>query len=268
MELNKEFIEDELRKVNKEIGSNILIYDIIDSTNQACKEMGRTGGLHGSVILAKEQSKGRGRLGREWDSKVGDGIYMSLLLKPSILPNTASLLTLLAALSVNRGIRKVTGLDSFIKWPNDIVLAGKKVCGILTEMQTLQNKLDFVVVGIGINVNHEFFSANLKELATSLCLECGQKIDMNQLIVEILKEFEEIYYDFIHKEEFSFIKEYNENLVNRNRYVRILDGDRESIGTALGINESGALLVELQDENKVIEVVSGEVSVRGICGYI
>ncbi len=266
--LNANYVEDELKKENNEIGHKVLIYDSIDSTNRACKELGKSGGLHGTVILANEQSNGRGRLGRDWDSKRGDGIYMSLLLRPNLMPKEASLLTLLAALSVNKGIRTITGLNSFIKWPNDIVVNGKKVCGILTEMQSLQNTLDFVVVGIGVNVNQEVFPEKLSHSATSLAIECGQKMDINLLAVEIIKAFEYYYLEYTRHKEFIFVNEYNDNLVNRMQRVRIVDSNSEDIGLALGINDSGALLVRLSDSDKVIEVVSGEVSVRGIYGYV
>ncbi|MGB8453940.1 MAG: biotin--[acetyl-CoA-carboxylase] ligase, partial [Anaerocolumna sp.] len=210
-----------------------------------------------------------------WSSPKGSGIWMSLVLQPKIRSDHASMLTLVTALAVNQGIRKVTGLDSYIKWPNDIVLNGKKVCGILTEMSTLNAKLECVVIGIGINANQEFFAEDLRDTATSLRLQGHKEIDRINLIVNIMK-YLEYYYELFEKTVNlkDMALEYNQYLINHNQQVRVLGVNEEYMGIARGINELGALLVETEEmiqgvrSTSVKTVVSGEVSVRGIYGYV
>jgi BirA family transcriptional regulator, biotin operon repressor / biotin---[acetyl-CoA-carboxylase] ligase len=252
----------------------IKYYLEVDSTNGIAKEIGREPGNHGVLILAEQQNAGRGRLGRNWSSPKEDGIWMTLILQPNIYPGQASMLTLVAALAVNNAIQNVTGVESLIKWPNDIVVNGKKVCGILTEMNTINEKLEYVIVGIGINVNQESFPDVLKDTATSIYLENKRKIDRIELIADIMKHFEFYYNVFLKTGNLMKLKDlYNENLVNMNRQVKIIERESEYIGIAQGINHTGALLVQTtpstqKGEITVIKtVVSGEVSVRGIYGY-
>lgn len=268
-ELNKELIEDKVKNKGLVLGSEICFLETVDSTNRACKEMGRAGGKHGLAVISREQTAGRGRLGRGWTSNKNEGIYMSLLLRPeSLLITKASLITLLTAMAVNNSIRKLTGLEAVIKWPNDIVVNGKKVCGILVEMSSRQNTLEYVVVGIGVNVNGETFPEELIEKATSLKKEKGSTVNMNDLAAAILEEFQNYFTKFIDNAgEFTFVEEYNAALINRNKTVRIIEGERECTGISLGINASGALLVKAGN-NEILEIVSGEVQVRGLYGYV
>lgn len=271
--LDASFIEEQM--ITKCFGKKVIYYNEVDSTNAVAKQLGKISGNHGTLVLAEQQNAGRGRLGRNWSSPKGIGIWMTLILQPGIRADHASMLTLVTALAVNQGIRKVTGLNSFIKWPNDIVVNGKKVCGILTEMSTINEKLECVVVGIGINANMESFSEELKNTATSLKLECKKEIDRVELIAAIMQYFEE-YYGIFEKEENlnGLITDYNNALINKNRQVRILGNDSEYIGVARGINETGALLVQTEEitrgEKKTVvkTVMSGEVSVRGVYGYV
>lgn len=265
----------ENKMLTKCFGKRVVYYDEIDSTNIAAKCLGKLSGNHGVLVLANQQNAGRGRLGRNWSSPKGSGIWMTLVLQPQIRPQHASMLTLVAALAVNRGIREVTGADSYIKWPNDIVVNGKKVCGILTEMSTINEKLECVVIGMGINVNQVSFSKELSPTATSLQLECKNPVDRTGLIVYIMKYIEEYYERFEKTESLrNMLKEYNEALINLDRQVRIIGADGEYPGIALGINETGALLVQTREtvqgvERTVIKtIMSGEVSVRGIYGYV
>ncbi len=272
-QFNSSYIENKM--TTKYIGKKVVYYDEIDSTNIAAKQLGKQPGNHGVLVLARQQHAGRGRLGRIWSSPKGTGVWMTLVLQPGIRPEHASMLTLVAALAVNQGIRKVTGLESFIKWPNDIVVNGKKVCGILTEMNTAGGKLECVVIGMGINTNQESFSDDLKISATSLRLESRSEIDKTELIVYIMEYFEHYFERFEKTESLKeLIKEYNEVLINRNRQVKILGADTDYIGLALGINETGALLVQTEEiiqgvsTATVKAVMSGEVSVRGVYGYV
>ena len=174
---------------------------------------------------------------------------------------------LVSALAVTNVIRKRLEIESYIKWPNDIVVNGRKVCGILTEMSSEVDYINHIVIGIGINANGESFPEDIKDTATSLFLAGGKKICRSELIASIMKEFEEYYQIFLETENLSkLMQKYNELLINNNRTVRLFEQKKETIGTALGINEMGELLIET--EGKVRNIMSGEVSVRGIYGYV
>jgi len=193
---------------------------------------------------------------------------MSIMIRPNLHPSCASMLTLVAALAVADGIEKVCGLDSKIKWPNDIVVNGKKVCGILTEMSTELECINYVVTGIGINANTEEFPEDIRDVATSLFLETGNKVKRSQLIAAVMEAFERYYGRFMENENMSgLLEDYNRLLANRNNAVRVLAPSNEYTGTALGIDETGELLVRMED-GEIRRVISGEVSVRGIYGYL
>ncbi len=256
----------------KVLGKRIRYFEEIDSTNTVAKKLGKEPDSHGILVLSNSQSAGRGRLGRNWDSPQNAGIWMSLILKPSIKINNASMLTLVAALAVNKGLRNITNLNSFIKWPNDIIINGKKVCGILTEMTTTKDTLESIVVGIGINVSNETFQDGIKDKATSLRQEGYKEVNKLQIIDEILICMEYYYEIFIRTENLGQLcKEYNSSLINIDKTVKIIERGNEWKGTAIGINELGELLVKTDDgaeKESIRAVVSGEVSVRGIYGYV
>ena len=226
------------------------------------------GALEGTVILAARQTAGKGRRGRSWESPRGTGIWMSFLLRPEFEPAHASMLTLTAAMAVAQGIRRATGLDCQIKWPNDIVINGKKLCGILTEMSTEDNQIRYVVVGIGINVNIREFPEEISSTATSLLLESGHSVRRAVLVDHVLRAWEEYYTEFLKTLDFQNLKkEYNACLVNNGRQVQILAPQGAWTGVSLGIDREGQLLVEKPD-GSIEPVVSGEVSVRGVYGYV
>lgn len=247
------------------LGSRIYYYQEIDSTNTQAKRLAEEGAAHGSVVVAEVQTVGRGRRGRNWISVGGSGIWFSLLLRPDIPPDRASMLTLVAAMAVTKGIRRITGRQVMIKWPNDVVVDGKKVCGILTELSAQIDYVNHVIVGIGINIRGQQFPPELQEKATTL--EQGQQhIDRAWLLEAVLEEFEAYYEKFVETLDVSlFQEEYEELLVNRNRQIQVLDPAGPYEGVARGINEKGELLVECG--RGLVTVNSGEVSVRGIYGY-
>lgn len=249
-------------------GKNLIYYKETDSTNIRAKRLGEEGACHGTLVIAGEQSAGKGRRGRGWVSSEGSNIYMSLLLRPDFPPTKAPMLTLVMACAVARAIRKQENIGVKIKWPNDLVLNKKKICGILTEMSAEIDFINYVVVGVGINVNEETFPQELSETATSLRIESGESLQRARLVAAVLEQFEECYQTFVQAGDLSpFIEEYNNILVNKDREVRILDPGKERNGTAVGINNTGELLVK--NENGTVETVfSGEVSVRGIYGYV
>lgn len=239
-----------------------------DSTNLEVKRAAAAGDPGPTLFVAEEQTAGRGRRGRNWSSPPGSGIWMSLLLRPKLRPERASILTLVTALAVTDGIREATGLEAAIKWPNDVVVKGKKVAGILTEMSTDMDRIEFVVIGIGINVNTESFPEEIQSVATSLAIEQGKRAARTPIIAAIWKYFAAYERLFEETSSFAALKErYETLLANRNREVRVLDPDGEYTGTAVGITEEGELLV-LRDNQSLTAVRSGEVSVRGIYGYV
>lgn len=248
-------------------GQEIYYYDVTDSTNIRAKELAEEGHPSGTLVVADRQEAGRGRRGRSWDSPSGTGIFMTLLLKPEMNPNHASMLTLVAAMAVARAISKCAGTEALIKWPNDIVIGGKKICGILTEMSAQFDFINHIVIGIGINVHNEHFPEEIAETAGSILLQTGKRIRRAELIEQILEQFEHYYAIFMETEDLSgLVKEYNAILVNMNKSVRVLDPKEPFEGKAMGITKKGELIVDTWESRKMVS--SGEVSVRGLYGYV
>lgn len=261
--------EEELKSIRKTewIGQEIFCFPVLDSTNTKAKQLAEEGYPSGTLVVAEQQDAGRGRRGRDWASPRGVGIFMTLMLKPDILPNNASMLTLVAALAVAAAIRKCTGRPAGIKWPNDIVMNGKKVCGILTEMSAQIDYVNHVVVGIGINVHNESFPEDIAPTATSLYLETGVHYQRAALIEEIWEQFERYYAVFLQTQDLSgLVKEYEAHLVNMHQSVRVIDPKEPFEGRAMGITPRGELMVDTWESRRLVS--AGEVSVRGIYGYV
>lgn len=259
----------------KEIGKEVLYYDMVDSTNTKAKQLAEQENTHGLLVIAEQQEMGKGRRGKNWNSQKGTGIWMSLIIKPKIKPVSASMLTLVAALAVTKAIRQMgeqeenrNNLEAKIKWPNDIVVNGKKVCGILTEMSSELDYIHHVVIGIGINANIEKFPDEINHIATSLLLEGKKHIKRSQLVAFVLEAFEAYYIKFLKTENLeTMITEYNQWLINYEEEVKIIEENVTYTGVAKGITATGELIVILPDGTRK-EVVSGEVSVRGLYGYV
>lgn len=250
------------------VAKEVLYFDTIDSTNIKAQELAEKGYQSGTLVVADKQESGKGRRGRSWVSPSGTGIFMTLMIKPDINPNNASMLTLVAALAVAKAITSVTGEKAMIKWPNDIVVNGKKVCGILTEMNAQFDYINHIVVGIGINVHNESFPEEISQMASSLMIEAGGKrFHRAQIIAETMSYFEQYYDTFLKTQDLSaLVREYDELLVNRNKSVRVLDPKEPFDGKAMGITPKGELIVDTWESRKLVS--SGEVSVRGIYGYV
>lgn len=295
---------------------SVLYKEEVDSTNLWAKDLARSGAPEGTVVLADAQTAGKGRRGRSWASGGGHSIYMSLILRPDIAPEQASMLTLVMGLAVTKACRKIlcfdniikSGnrindgriiesvekntesmwniveseknidatkkknellfLDAKIKWPNDVVISGKKVCGILTEMGMKSTGIDYVIAGIGINVNAAEFPVEIQETATSLAIEAGYVLKREELVVAVLEQISIYYKKLLETGDLTnLLDEYNQVLVNREREIRVLDPKGEYRGIATGINKKGELLVMKEDGTQVA-VYAGEVSVRGIYGYV
>ena len=268
------------------VGQTFHYYDAIDSTNIQAKRLAEEGAPNGTLVVADQQSAGRGRRGRGWNSPAGTNLYFTLLLRPEIKPEKASMLTLVMALAVASAIgaslashgaeapKKVASHGATvptvgIKWPNDIVVDGRKACGILTELSLSveQGNIDYLVIGVGINVAKQEFPEELQGHAIAL-EEIFPQVSRSELLNAILTAFEEAYGHFIETGDLSALKEaYNALLVNLGRQVRVLDPKGEYDGIARGIRDTGELIVELPT-GELRDVYAGEVSVRGIYGYV
>lgn len=249
-------------------GQETMFFEEVDSTNNVAKKMAEEGAPHGRLVIAENQNAGKGRRGRTWSSPEGTGIWMTFILRPQISPQAASMLTLVAAMAVRQAIYLETGLETVIKWPNDIVAGGKKICGILTEMSAELEWINYVVVGVGINANIRKFPDEISDKATSLILETGRTVDRSRMVSAYGNAFEEYYNRFLETGNLALLKdEYNSSLANFHNQVRVLDTAGEFVGISKGINDVGELVVT-DDEGTERIVRSGEVSVRGIYGYV
>lgn len=255
------------------MGRTCVCCEETDSTNTRASQLAEDGSPHGTLVCAEKQTLGKGRRGRSWDSPPGEAVYMSLLLRPSIKPANASMLTLVMGLAVaeacNELLAELPGENARVclKWPNDLVLEGRKITGILTEMSTEVDFIHYVVIGVGINVNTGSFSEELGS-AGSLYLATGRTFSRAKLIARCMEAFERHYEVFLETEDLSGLREsYEQLLVNAGREVRVLAPGNEYTGTALGIDDRGELLVRRKD-GTVETVYAGEVSVRGVYGYV
>lgn len=249
----------------KVLGKKIYFFDQISSTNDYAKKIANSNEEEGMLVIADCQTNGKGRLDKKWESNKGKGIFMSLLLRPNVHINNITQITLLAGICVCNGIKKATGLDASIKWPNDIVINGKKVCGILTELSAQIENVSYVILGIGINVNNKNFNDELKEKATSIFLETNKEIERNKILSCILDELEEKYLKFKELKDFMlFLPEYKSLSANLNKEAKVIYKDKEIIGTVIDILPSGEIV--LKTGKDVLNISSGLVSLRNIDG--
>ena len=241
-------------------GKRFFHFFKVDSTNRVAMELGYAGEPEGTLVLAEEQTAGRGRAGRSWHSERGAGLYLTLLLRPKLAPAQAPLLTMLAGLSAHTAIRALTGLTPELKWPNDLLLNGKKVGGILTEMHAEPSVVRFVIVGIGINVNQEQFPPELASIATSLRKESGKMPYRVELLVRLLTQFESDYNRFLREGPSSVVERF-QSVSNfaKGRRVRVETGAESYVGTTAGLSPEGLLLVA-KDNGAVLTVIAGDVS--------
>ncbi|MGI6107624.1 MAG: biotin--[acetyl-CoA-carboxylase] ligase [Lachnospiraceae bacterium] len=264
--LSEEIVRRELH--TRWAGKQLEVYDQIGSTNDRLREVGEAGAPEGTLIVANHQTAGKGRRGRVWQTPAGSALAFSLLLRPAIPPEKVSMLTLAAAVAVRRGIEKASGLSCRIKWPNDVVHSGKKICGILTELSAEMEQVRFCIVGIGINVTVRDFPGELRDKATSILTETGKTVSRSVLLNDILEAFEELYEAVERDQDLSSIlPEYEANMAGINEKVIIEDPKRQRQGTCLGITPLGAMKVRY-DDGSGEDIISGEVSVRGLYRYI
>ncbi len=245
------------------MGHPIYFYAETDSTNNRIRQLAVEGAAEGTLAVAEVQTMGRGRRGKQWSSPIGSGAWFSLLLRPDIPPAEASVLTLLGGLAVCRALEDISGMQPVIKWPNDILLNGKKLVGILTEMDCEMSQVHFVVLGIGINVNTKAFPPELEEVATSLFLESGKTFSRKLVVQKTMERLEEYYDIFLAAGGFApLLDEYRRRCVTLGREVTVLE-EKSFLATALDVTPEGELLVRRSDTGEEMVIYSGEVSIRG-----
>jgi BirA family biotin operon repressor/biotin-[acetyl-CoA-carboxylase] ligase len=241
-------------------GKRIYHFFKTDSTNRVALELGHAGEPEGAVVLAEEQTAGRGRAGRAWVSDRATGLYVTLLLRPKLAPVQAPLLTMMAGLSARSAVQTLTGLAVDLKWPNDLLIGGKKAGGILTEMHAEPGQIRFVIVGIGLNVNQEKFSGELAEAATSLRIETGKAQSRIELLVRLLREFESDYNRLLREGVASVVERFEAvSTYAKGKRVRVTNGTESYAGTTAGLGPEGLLQVQ-RDDGKLMTVIAGDVA--------
>jgi BirA family biotin operon repressor/biotin-[acetyl-CoA-carboxylase] ligase len=244
----------------KVIGRDIQVFEQTTSTNDVAEKLARDGVREGVVVFAEAQTKGRGRLGRAWLSPTRKGLWFSVLLRPQLRPQETTQLTVISATALRRAIKKVTGLNAEIKWPNDLLVGGRKTAGILTEMSAELDRVRYAILGIGVDVNLDApaFPAELRKVATSLSLEAGAAISRAELAVEILRELEVDYARVVAGKFSEIADEWEAACVTIGRNVTVHVGERRFRGRAESLDDDGALLVRTE-HGHLERVIGGDV---------
>jgi BirA family biotin operon repressor/biotin-[acetyl-CoA-carboxylase] ligase len=234
-------------------------FETLDSTNNYAKDLAAQGAPEGTVVIAETQTGGRGRLGRDWDSPPGVGLYVSVVLRPLLPPLELPRITLTTAVAVVRTVRRVTELTPGIKWPNDLLVQGRKLGGILTEMETESDCIRHVVVGLGLNVNNRKFPSELGATATSLAQVAAGPFSRVDLLKAWLEEFEDLYERFLNQEFPEILAEWKRYTVTLGRPVTVKQGPREISGQAVDVAADGALIIQIPS-GELVQVTSGEIA--------
>jgi BirA family biotin operon repressor/biotin-[acetyl-CoA-carboxylase] ligase len=245
------------------MGRHIHFEEVISSTQKIAHTLAGNGAEEGTIVVADQQTSGRGRLARAWYSPKQTGIWMSMILRPKIPINKTPQLTLLTAVALIQAIEEVTGLTPEIKWPNDILINGKKIVGILTELQAEADRVHSVIIGVGMNVNHTLdqFPEELQAIATSIAAETGEQADRAQIIQAIMMNFEKLYTSYL-VHGFKPVKLLWESYaisLNKNLIARTLQGTIR--GRAIGIDDEGVLLLETTEGN-IEKIYSADIEIQ------
>ena len=245
---------------SRRLGSTIHHFLETGSTNDVARQFAEEGAAEGTLVLAEEQTQGRGRLGRSWLSERGAGIYASILLRPMMKPRDAATLTLVAAVAASEAIEQACGLSADIKWPNDLLLSGRKCCGILSEMQAESEEIRYVIVGIGINVNQSAFPEELGQRATSLFIEGKRSYSRVALLCALLERLELLYDDLQRGNGAAVLQRWvdRSSFVFGKQVIVDLGGGKRVEGKTAGLSKLGNLRVKLADD-RVEEVTSGDI---------
>ena len=244
----------------KWMGKTIHHFHIIDSTNSKAYELALNGAEEGEVVIAESQKKGKGRLGREWFSPLFSNLYLSVILRPKIPPYRASLITLMAAVATADAIQNFSSLEPLIKWPNDILLRAKKVAGLLNEIHSEMDRIHFVILGIGVNLNtdRKMFAREIREVATSLKIEMGQAISRKTFLPCLLQELEKWYEIFLKEGANPVLKAWRDRAQIKGRPVKVTSFGETLVGIAIDVDSDGALILETEHGEQK-RVVAGDV---------
>ena len=245
----------------KIVGRDIRVFEETSSTNDVAEKLARDGVKEGVVVFAESQTKGRGRLGRKWLSPTRKGLWFSVLLRPNFRPQETTQLTVISATALRRAIKTVCSVTADIKWPNDILIGGKKVCGILTEMSAEVDRVRHVILGIGVDVNQTEFPAELRKLATSLKIEAGEEISRAELATEILRELDADYARVCAGKFSEVADEWESACVTIGKSVTVHIGDRKFRGRAESLDDDGALLVRTE-HGHLERIIGGDVTLE------
>ncbi len=257
--LSREGIETHL--TTRFVGRYMEVYEEIDSTNARAVTLARQGAPDGTLVLAERQTEGRGRLGRRWFAPLGSSLLMSLILRPHLVPRQAQRMTMICSLAAIEAISEVTGLDAQVKWPNDILLSGKKLGGVLTELGLCGEQLDYTVVGMGLNVDLDLSALpDLMAPATSLLAEIGRPVARRDILVTFLQHVE-THYDALATGWSPHIA-WRAHLATLGEHVRVGTPEEIIVGLAEDVDADGALLVRT-DEGQLRTIVAGDVTLRG-----
>jgi len=242
------------------VGRDIQVFEQTTSTNDVAEKLARDGVKEGAVVFAESQSKGRGRLGRKWLSPTRKGLWFSVLLRPDLHPQETTQLTVISATALRRAIKTIAGLSAEIKWPNDLLLGGKKVAGILTEMSAEMDRVRHVILGIGVDVNQAAaeFPVDLRKIATSLKIEAGGEVSRAGLAVEILRELDWDYARICNGKFSEVADEWEAACATIGRNVTVHVGDRKFRGHAESLDDDGALLIRTE-HGHLERVIGGDV---------
>lgn len=249
-----------IEKLNtKWLGNTIKYYQVLDSTQTTAHALAKAGAEHGTIVIADTQTMGRGRLGRSWHSANDKGIWLSMIIRPTFTYTEASLITLYTSLAITKTLYKLFNIEAKVKWPNDVYINGKKCAGILTEVHGDRNKLDYLIIGIGINSDKTIYPEEIKDKAISLEQVIQYQPNKLEIIEELLIQFEEGYDSFISSGLASFYQEYNKLLLWKGEEIIVENINSSIKGTFLGIDSNGHLLIK--DENEQInKIISGDIS--------
>jgi BirA family biotin operon repressor/biotin-[acetyl-CoA-carboxylase] ligase len=247
----------------KWIGKTIHHFHTLDSTNSKAYQLALNGAEEGEVVISESQEKGKGRLGRQWFSPPFLNLYLSVILRPNILPHQASLITLLAAVAAADAIREFSGLLPLIKWPNDILLRDRKVAGLLNEIHSEMDRVHFVILGIGVNLNMDenMFSKEIRAVASSLKIEMGQTISRKGFLPFFLQELERWYSIFLKEGSAVILKAWRDRAHIKGRRVKVTSFGETLVGTAIDVDSDGALILETGD-GKRKRVVAGDIDYK------
>jgi len=247
----------------KWMGKMIHYYHSIDSTNSKAYQLALEGAEEGEVVIAESQVKGRGRLGRHWFSPSFLNLYLSVILRPQIPPHQASLVTLMAAVATANAIQRYSGLLPLIKWPNDILLRGRKVAGLLNEIHSEMDRIHFVILGIGVNLNMDgkMFSEEIRSVATSLKREMGQTISRKAFLQSLLEELERWYAIFLKEGGATVLEAWRDRAKIEGKRVKVTSFGETLSGVAVDVDSDGALILETKD-GKQKRIVAGDVEYK------